>query len=257
MLDPNIIIGVINISTFGDTFRTERQRQGIDLDTVADQTKIRKHYLKALEQEDFEALPPRVYATGFVATYARYLKLDADAMVSQFKSLAYREQISPPPVVTEKKQPRRKIKVPVKNIIAAALFLVIVLWAGNWVAAYIAERGTAQPPVAQEPAVNTSDTNTPSDNNPAVQQPASDKLVLAISARQNCWLLIAVDGTTQFTGILPAGESKIFEAVATIDMKAGNAGGIDLNLNNQPLAPLGNVGQVVEKHLDKGNITKE
>lgn len=246
---------MINIGTFGSTFRTERERQGIDLDTVADQTKIRKHYLNALEMEDFEILPPRVYATGFVATYARFLKLDADAMVSQFKSLAYRDQISPSPVVTEKRS-RREIKLPVKNIIAAALFLVVVLWAGNWVAAYIGERGTAQPPVAQGPGANP-ETNTPSDNETGVQQPASDKLVLAVSARQNCWVLINADGTTQFTGIISAGDSKTFEAASTIDIKAGNAGGIDLTLNNQTLAPLGNVGQVVEKHFDKDTITKE
>ncbi|MEA4925566.1 MAG: DUF4115 domain-containing protein [Syntrophomonadaceae bacterium] len=248
---------MIIIGTFGDIFRTERQNQGIDLETVADQTKIRKHYLNALEQEDFGILPPRVYAIGFVATYARFLKLDADVMVSQFKNLAYHDQ-APPPLVVTKKQPVREFKLPVKNIIAAALFLVIVFWTGNWITGYIAERGVTQPPAVQEPAdVNPPEPNVPPENSPAVQPPVSDKLVLAISARQNCWLLITVDGSVQFTGIIPSGESKTFEAVSAIDIKAGNAGGIDLNLNDQPLAPLGNVGQVVEKHFDKNTIAKE
>jgi len=237
---------VIDIGTFGETLRRERERQGISLDTVAEATKIRKHYLNALEQEDFDVLPPRVYATGFVATYARYLKLDAEAVVEQFKSLAYFNKIEPAPVLAPKRT-KRALKIPIQNIIAAAMFLLIALWVGNLVSAYIAQRGIAGPPSVQQPAVV----------NPPVEQTVPDKLVLAIAARQKCWLQVTVDGTVEFSGIVEAGDNKSFQATGSIIVKAGNAGGIDLSLNGKPLAPLGNVGQVVERQFDKGSIAKE
>jgi len=239
---------VININTFGKTLRTEREKQGIDLQAVSDETKIRTHYLNALEEEDFDALPPRVYATGFVTTYARFLKLDPEAMVSQFKHLAYHDKVVPPPVIAEER-PKRRPKIPIKNIMAAAIFLLIALWAGNWVSAYIAQQGVAPPPtVVQEPSTV---------KNPPVQPAVSDKLILAITARQKCWLQVSADGIEQFSGMIEAGDNKSFQATESIIIKAGNAGGIDLFLNNKALAPLGNVGQVVEKHFDKSSITKE
>lgn len=249
MLKSDNNIEVININTFGKTLRTERERQGIELQAVADETKIRTHYLNALEEEDFDALPPRVYATGFVATYARFLKLDADAMVNQFKSLAYHDKTVPPPPVIVEKRPKRRLKIPVKNIVAAAIFLVIAFWAGNLVSAYIAQRGVTPPlTITQEP---------PAVNNPPVQQVVSDKLVLAITARQLCWLEVSADGIEQFKGMIEAGENKSFEAIDSITIKAGNAGGIDLVLNNKALVPLGPVGTVVQKSFDKSSITKE
>ena len=243
---------MIDIGTFGETLRSERERQGISLETVAEATKIRKHYLNALEQENFEVLPPRVYATGFVGTYARYLKLDQEAVIGQFKSLAYSSNNEPAPVLAPKRT-KREFKIPIKNIIAAAMFLLIALWAGNLVSAYIAQRGVAEPPKVQEPAVN----NPSGNNNPAVEPNASENLVLVITDRQHCWLEVNVDGIVQFTGFMDPGESKSFDAAGYISVKAGNAGGVDLTLNGQPLEPLGNFGQVVQRQFDKGSIAKE
>ena len=237
---------MIDIGTFGEALRRERERQGISLETVAEATKIRKHYLNALEQENFEVLPPRVYATGFVGTYARYLKLDPEAVVEQFKSSAYSSKTEPAPVLAPKPT-KRELKIPIKNIIAAAMFLLIAIWAGNLVSAYIGQRGVAEPPIVQQPIVNNS----------PVEPAVPDKLVLTIAARQKCWLQVSVDGTVQFSGIVEAGDNKSFQASESIIVKAGNAGGIDLSLNGKPLAPLGNVGQVVERQFDKGSIAKE
>src|SRR5690606_32501203 len=43
-----------------------RQSQGIELEEIANRTKISAAYLKAIEQEDFKGLPPLVYTRGFV-----------------------------------------------------------------------------------------------------------------------------------------------------------------------------------------------
>lgn len=61
----------------GDLLRRVREARGGTLEAIANETKISKRYLQAVEDEHFEALPALVYTRGFVQQLARQLKLDA------------------------------------------------------------------------------------------------------------------------------------------------------------------------------------
>ena len=63
-------------SGIGSTLREARKRRKIELSEVEAATKIRPAYLRAIEAEDWDALPGDAYARGFVRTYAAYLGLD-------------------------------------------------------------------------------------------------------------------------------------------------------------------------------------
>ncbi len=52
--------------SFGSSLRGIREAKGIDLNDVADRTKIRKDYLEAIEAEDFSRLPSAVFVCGYV-----------------------------------------------------------------------------------------------------------------------------------------------------------------------------------------------
>jgi hypothetical protein len=69
----------------GNVLQDARRRGGLDMRTVEEQTKIRIKYLRALEGEDWEALPSAAYAKGFLRTYAQLLGLDAEALVDEFR----------------------------------------------------------------------------------------------------------------------------------------------------------------------------
>src|ERR671936_2711717 len=69
----------------GEVLAAARHRRDLDIEDVADQTKIRAKYLRALEAEDWAALPSTAYAKGFLRTYARLLGLDADALVDEYR----------------------------------------------------------------------------------------------------------------------------------------------------------------------------
>jgi flagellar biosynthesis protein FlhG len=60
----------------GSLLRKVRESQGIELAEISGRTKIAKPHLVAIEEENFSALPAMVYARGFVAELAKYLKLD-------------------------------------------------------------------------------------------------------------------------------------------------------------------------------------
>ena len=61
-----------------------RRDRGIELVDISNRARISISYLKAIEDERFDDLPPPVYVRGFVIEYARYLKIDADRAVSDF-----------------------------------------------------------------------------------------------------------------------------------------------------------------------------
>ena len=72
----------------GEVLKQARARAGLDIRAVEEQTKIRVKYLRALEDEEWDALPSAAYAKGFLRTYAQLLGLDGEALAD-----AYRRQV--------------------------------------------------------------------------------------------------------------------------------------------------------------------
>src|SRR5579863_7970854 len=60
----------------GETLRRARLEQGLDLCTVAAQTKINAKYLEAIESDDRKRLPSGFFYKSFVEQYAKALTLD-------------------------------------------------------------------------------------------------------------------------------------------------------------------------------------
>jgi cytoskeleton protein RodZ len=60
----------------GETLRRARLQQGLDLCTVAAQTKISAKYLEAIESDDRKKLPSGFFYRSFVHQYAKSLSLD-------------------------------------------------------------------------------------------------------------------------------------------------------------------------------------
>jgi len=68
----------------GELLRTVRQARGLELQDIAERTKISRTYLRAIEEEDFVAAPAPVYLRGFVKTLARDLKLEPEQVARTF-----------------------------------------------------------------------------------------------------------------------------------------------------------------------------
>jgi len=71
---------------------------GISLEKAETETRIRIQYLRALEADDFSALPNSVVASGFTRNYAAYLGLDGREAASRYTALATPVETAPAPV---------------------------------------------------------------------------------------------------------------------------------------------------------------
>jgi len=100
------------IDTIGHRLKKAREHRGLTLEKAAEATRIRQGYLRALEVDDFSAMPSPVHARGFLRNYAQYLELDLDQVVEELRAtqptskvevIFEGEQTTPSPVQKETK----------------------------------------------------------------------------------------------------------------------------------------------------------
>lgn len=68
----------------GDFLKKIREYKGVELNRMADMTKVSKTYIRNIEEEAFEKLPASVYVRGFVYQYAKSLKLNPELVANSF-----------------------------------------------------------------------------------------------------------------------------------------------------------------------------
>lgn len=99
---------------FGEYLKQAREKKGFSLERLASQTRIPERHLHALESDDFGNLPAKVFAKGFVRSYAKALGLNEEEALQRFlqTSVTFYEQRQPEhPHVQVKLEapPRQKI----------------------------------------------------------------------------------------------------------------------------------------------------
>ncbi len=69
----------------GEQLKQTRLARGLTLDQAAQTTRIRRHYLEAIERDDHDSLPSPVQGRGFLRLYAGYLDLPVEILVAQWE----------------------------------------------------------------------------------------------------------------------------------------------------------------------------
>lgn len=73
------------MSSVGQILKEAREARGLTLHDMQEKTKIQPRYLKAIEEDRFEVLPGHFYTRAFVRTYAEYVGIDPQPLLSQLK----------------------------------------------------------------------------------------------------------------------------------------------------------------------------
>lgn len=81
--------------TIGQRLKNIRLSRQLSLEKVAEVTRVRAHYLRALENDDLSAMASTAQARGFLRLYADFLGLDLDAVMQEMR------QADSPPVPVE------------------------------------------------------------------------------------------------------------------------------------------------------------
>ncbi|TDT68579.1 uncharacterized protein DUF4115 [Hypnocyclicus thermotrophus] len=79
----------------GEILKKAREEKGFDIAYIAEQTKIQKRYLIALEEGNYNELPGEVHIKGFLRNYCREVGLDSNKIIemyNQYKNENFEEE---------------------------------------------------------------------------------------------------------------------------------------------------------------------
>ncbi|MBX6395317.1 MAG: helix-turn-helix domain-containing protein [Alicyclobacillaceae bacterium] len=246
----------------GQFLRQTRESRGITLEDAAQATKIRQTYLEAIEKGDWSALPPAVYARGFIRSYAEFLGLDGSEILR-------RAGLEQPAAVQPQTEPRKNEPARVRGWeryrpalpqILASVGLLAVLATGYWL---LKERdGGPTPPVAQpenpaaspypsSPGLTTEPPRTPEPPAPAlkvVKKNASqftaeigpvNQVEVSLKVQDKpCWVDAQADGQSVERRILEPGEVRTFRGDQEVRIIAGRASSLRITVNGRELDPV-------------------
>jgi transcriptional regulator with XRE-family HTH domain len=78
---------LISRHAFGSRLRTQRERRGVTLESIADSTKIKQSLLEALERGDASQWPRGLFRRAYIRDYACAIGVPAEPLVAEFVRL--------------------------------------------------------------------------------------------------------------------------------------------------------------------------
>jgi len=249
-------------TSIGAGLRAARIRQGRSLGAIAVETRIGRPILEALEADRFDSIPGGSYKRSFLRQYARALGLNEEEVIEAFRH-QYDEAPLPlpvPPIVPHKSH----FKPTASFFMAAAAMLGLYKLSelGNQERKFTAAAPVAIPAVAPpvQGQASRSAPATPAavdETHPAATESRQEAPVrVAFTATEPVWISVRCDGNLSYTGMLAASETKTFEASGAVTVLAGNAGGLVVTINGNPVGSIGAHGETRLIEFTPGGVRK-
>ena len=107
------------MESIGEKFKEARKEKGLFVEQVARETNISKNYIEAIEDEKFDEFPGETYLIGFFRSYATYLGLNPEEIITIYKNIKIQEDPVPSELIVRKKS------APVLPVVVTAAILLV------------------------------------------------------------------------------------------------------------------------------------
>jgi cytoskeleton protein RodZ len=119
--------------TVGRLLREGRERMELSVDDVVDKIKLAPRQIVALEADDFKALPETAFVRGFVRSYAKLLRLEAQPLLdllpgAEVKPAAVEQLHVDAPFPSEKTVRRQNISLLIAALLIGVTIVGFVIW---------------------------------------------------------------------------------------------------------------------------------
>ncbi len=257
----------------GAELRERRETLSLHLDEVERNTKVKAHYLEALELGAMDRLPSTVQTRGMLSNYASFLDMDVDAVLLRFADALQASHRERNPQRTTRKpgQPILSHMPALRNFIAgdmifgvgmAILLVGFVIWGINRVltlqsleeiqptAPSISDVLLASPDPSLFTATPTllpveefAEEATPTIIIPTVNVNVSVQVNLV--AVERTYVRVIVDGEVVFEGRVIPGNAYLYEAEDQVEVLVGSGAAVRIAYNGRDLGLMGTFGQIV------------
>jgi cytoskeletal protein RodZ len=266
------------METVGKYLKRERELRNISLKEISTATKIRESLLRAIEEDRYDLLPSSVFVKGFLIAYGKYIGLDPSDVALRYESdlKELHEYEEKRPLLPRRKEWNRGFLLGTIVLIVGITILILNLWRepkeqGEHAPAHLEETPLVQeesptPPVVpkEEDIARPVEETISVEEAPPAETPVAERLstqgeigggnlTLQIKAVEDTWIAFQVDSDFPREITLRAGETFSQRADDQIKLKIGNAGGVNVIFNGEPIGPLGGAGKIVRLSLtEKG-----
>ena len=238
--------------SLGSSITQARKSAGLSIEDLSASTNIRTALLKEIESNNFANCGGETYARGHIRNIAMKLGVDPLIYIAAFEDEQMHTDRSMKELLVENsvmRQPEEARKVSWKVL---ATISVSSLFIAGLAQIIISNTATVEIP---EPiaSITATESATPSpeatEATPTEQATVStgEGVELVVSAsRAKSWLFVSdATGRTLFSGQMSRGSSKTFRTDVSLNVKIGNAGGVDLTVNGKKVDSIGVDGEVV------------
>jgi cytoskeletal protein RodZ len=241
----------------GETLARRRQEAGLTISQVSVRTRIRETVIRSIERDDFSLCGGNFYARGHIRSIARVIGIDPEPLVREYddahggspEALSAVTAFEPetPVRIRERRAPNWSAAMAIA-LVLVAIYGVIQVFSGT---------GERVRPVSGEPARATpTPRSTPSraTKNDSVALAQRKQVEVRVTASRSSWLNVRDDrGKQLFSGLLRAGDVKVWTAKKRIRLLIGNGGGVKLTVNGKDLGAPGMSGQVLRLSFGPGD----
>ena len=242
--------------SLGSMITKARKFAGLSIDELSAATNIRAPLLRQIESDNFSQCGGDTYARGHLRNIATKLNVDPQIFLTAFEDEQMHVDRSMQDLLVENsvmREPRENRKVSWKVLVAISISTLFIAGIAQIL---ISNNSTPDIPIALEETIEPSTSAEPTtEPTAAVEDEPTDEPVISTgegveviitATRARSWLFVSdSSGRTLFSGQISQGVSKTFTASEQLNLKVGNAGGVDLSVNGKRVDPLGADGQVV------------
>ncbi len=239
--------------SLGSLIAKARKDAGLSLEDLAGKTNIRISVLGEIEKNNFTNCGGQTYARGHVRNIAAALKADQKEFIRLYEEEQGGEIRSMQELLVENsvmQQPNEKQKISWKILVMISLTSLFVVG----IAQIVISNTNTNDVVTADASASPSSSKTPitsetTDTEPSAQETFSTGTgvtVIIEATRSKSWLFVSDSvGRTLFSGQISKGISKTFTTDSQLNLKVGNAGGVDLTVNGKSVDSIGGDGEVV------------
>jgi cytoskeletal protein RodZ len=242
--------------SFGRYLQAIRLEKAISLEMVSKETRIRKDTLALIEEENHNKLPNEVFVKGFIRAYAEAIGADGDEAIRRYNS---RLQVIQKIQNSENDLKKSTIKFWPRLILSIGTLMCLIFLSVLGVSIFLKSPSTGGQEKPQKKQMeikpNTAEVVQSSQPSPvSIEEQKEEKKIgknflLKIMASEKTWMKVIIDGQKQREYSLEAGDNIALEADTGYNLLIGNAGGVELLLNDNPIALQGKSGQVVNVQI--------
>jgi cytoskeletal protein RodZ len=227
--------------TFGSYLKSFRKDQNLAIETVAKNTKIAVHCLRAMEENAHDRLPPRAYVKSFIRAYAGAVGANADVAITLYLS-----DLELQATVKQKRLRRRAKLSAIRRTLMAVGVVAAILLLVRYTDIF-PDPAPPQRPTAPEQAAlsESSAAGTAPARSRTAGATEKDKLTLQVLAVEQTWLKVIVDGQNARSYNLKPEDRLELEGSTNFNLMIGNATGLKIFLDGRPVKIFGSSGQVV------------